>query len=269
MRLPLALFLVSFGVLSLISFDRVLKPSEDPHFAYLAVTMNTMIASTFGNERATARRKGRLPFELEKKPPHGNDWASFEEITFKDKTKVKGTWFDKTGNGRFRLLNGDALVLGPKELRSAKRHTRYFMSFPPGPSFVMMPLAVISGYKINDVILTIFFGAANIALIFLLLQFLTRRQYSQRTCGENLWLTVLFGLGTAHLWLSVMGQVWFTALVMGATFTLLFIYFSIDARRPFIAGIFAAMAFATRTPLVFATLFFYLMVFFPEGKFRK
>jgi len=265
----LAIFAISALVFSLFAFDRITKPSTDPHFAYLAVTLNSMIAASLGNEGAKNRRKDRVSFELEKHPPHGNDWASYEEIRFKDGTLLKGTWLDKKRNGRFRLFSGDAMVLGPKELIGSKTKKRYFMSFPPGPSFVMMPLALVFDYKINDVILTVFFASFNVALIFLLLVRLTQMGRSRRTTKENMWLTLLFGFGTAHLWLSVMGQVWFTALIMGASFTLLFLYFSLELRRPFLAGIFAAMAFSTRTPLLFACILFYLFLFFPEGKIRK
>ncbi len=228
-----------------------------------------MIADALGNNKAKARRKNRVPFELEKQPPHGNDWANYDEITLKDGTVVKGTWFDKRRNGRFRLFNGTAIILGPKELQGSKIRQRYFMSFPPGPSFVMMPFASIFGYKTNDVIITILFASFNVAFIFFLLMRLSEEGRSKRSRSENLWLTVLFGFGTAHLWLSVMGQVWFTALIMGATFTLLYFFFALDLRKPFFAGVFAAMAFATRTPLLFGCLLFYIFVFFPDGKLRK
>lgn len=267
--LPVALFFISALVFSLFAFDRVSKASTDPHFAYLAVTMNSMLAASFGNDEAKARRKDRVPFELEKRPPHGNDWASYDEITLKNGKVEKGTWFDKRRNGRFLLFNGNAIILGPEELRGSKTKQRFFMSFPPGPSLVMMPLASVFGYKTNDVVLTILFASFNVGFIFFFLMRLSNEGRTKRTRAENFWLTVLFGFGTAHLWLSVMGQVWFTALIMGATFTLLYLYFGLDAKRPFLAGIFAAMAFATRTPLLFGCLIFYIFVFFPEGKFRR
>jgi hypothetical protein len=133
----------------------------------------------------------------------------------------------------------------------------------------MMPLAAIWGYDVNDVLFTIFFAALNMALMFVLLRRLTRGGRTGRGRKDVLWLTALFGFGTAHLWCAVMGQVWFTALIVGATFTLLYMIFAVDARRPLLAGVFCALAFATRTPLLFSCVFFYLFLLFPGGKLRR
>lgn len=54
------------------------------------------------------------------------------------------------------------------------------------------------------------------------------------------------------------------ALIVGVTFHLLYLYFALDARRPVLAGICLAMAFSTRASLVFAAVFFYWQVFFPN-----
>lgn len=250
--------------------ERVTRPSTDPHFAYLANTMNSMVAASLGNEEAQARRRDRLPFELERNPPHQNDWASYWQIDLKSGETVRGIWLDKQGEGRFKLLGRDeAMYLSTEELRGAKRSRHYFVSFPPGPAFLMMPLAAVSGYAVNDVFFTIFFAALNVALMFVLLRHLSRSGRSKRDRRENLWLTFLFGFGTVHLWCSVLGQVWFTALTVGATFTLLYVLCAIDARRPFLAGCFLAAAFATRTPLLFSCLFFYAFLLFPNGKMRR
>ena len=130
----------------------------------------------------------------------------------------------------------------------------------------MMPLAAIWGYDVNDVALTLLFAALNVALMFSLLARLSRGGRSGRSRSDNLWLTLLFGFGTCHLWLAVMGQVWFTALIVGATFTLLYAHFSLDARHPLLAGCALAAAFATRTPLLFTAVFFGFFVLFPGGE---
>lgn len=175
---------------------------------------------------------------------------------------------ERRQSGKFQLLDGREMVLGPRELAGAKRQQRYFVSFPPAPAVLMMPVVAIFGWATNDVLWTIFFASLNVMLIFVLLRRLSRGGRTGRSRNEDLWLTLLFGFGTAHLWCSVLGQVWFTALIMGVTFTLLYILCAIDARRPMLAGLFLGLAFATRTPLVFSAVFFYLFVLFPGGKFR-
>ncbi|QED29099.1 DUF2029 domain-containing protein [Microvenator marinus] len=266
-RLPFLIFLVSFGIYAAFAGERLKGPSADNHFVYLAQTFNSMVASSFSDE-AAQRREGLAPFELEKKPHHRNDWASYWEIRLQSGEEFRGVWVDRRGSGSFQLLDGRRVELGPKELRGAERTQRYFVSFPPAPAVLMMPAVALFGWEMNDVLWTIFFAALNVALIYVLLRRLSQGGRSGRSRSDDLWLTLLFGFGTAHFWCSVLGQVWFTALIMGVTFTLLYVLCAIDARRPLLAGIFMGLAFATRTPLVFSAVFFYLFLLFPGGKLR-
>lgn len=269
-KAPLIVFAVAFGVFCAFAADRLTGPSTDPHFAYLATTINSMVAASLGDEDAQRRRANKLPFELERSPPHNNDWAYYWDIRLRSGETVRGVWLDKQGSGRFKLLGTEqAMIIERDELRGAQKKKRYFVSFPPGPGFLMVPLAAISGYKLNDVLFTIFFAALNVALMFVLLRRLSRGGRTGRGRREVLWLTLLFGAGTVHLWCAVLGQVWFTALIVGITFTLLYMLCAIDARHPLLAGVFLAVAFATRTPLLFTCIFFYAFLLFPGGRLRK
>lgn len=268
-KTPLALFVLAFAVFALTSWERVTKPSADPHFAYLAETYNTMLAAALGSEEAVAERKGLEPFELARKPPHRNDWASYWDITLKGGDRYRGIWLDSQGHGRFKTLDNKAVMLDRTQLRGSKRDRRYFVSFPPAPAVAMMPFVAATGVDFNDVLFTVVFAAFNVLLVFLLLRRLSEGGRSGRGRSDNIWLTLLFAFGTAHFWCSVLGQVWFTALIVGVAFTLLYIHAAIDAKHPLIAGIFCALAFATRTPLVFSAIFFYAFVFFPGGSFRR
>ncbi len=266
---PIGLFVLAFAVFSLTSWDRLTKPSADPHFAYLAETYNTMIAAALGNGEAQSERAELEPFELARKPPHRNDWASYWDITLEGGDRYRGFWLDQQGHGRFKTLDNKAVMLDRSQLTGAERKRRYFVSFPPAPAVMMMPFVALTGVEFNDVVFTIVFASFNVLLMFLLLRRLSRGGRSGRGRSANIWLTLLFGFGTAHFWCSVLGQVWFTALILGVTFTLLYIHAAIDARHPVWAGIFCALAFATRTPLVFSAIFFYAFVFFPGGKLRR
>lgn len=269
--LPLIIFVVSAAIFSLFAWDRVAQTSTDPHFIYQANTYNSMIAAKLGGADSPAAkvREGKLAFELDRLPPHGNDWASWWQIETRDGEEFRGIWLDRQGEGRFKALDGRVVFLERADLNPRAQSRHYFMSFPPGPAWVMMPLAAVWGYKVNDVALTIFFAALNVVLMYLLLGKLSVGGRSGRGRADNLWLTVLFGFGTVHLWCAVLGQVWFTALIMGVTFALAYILCAIDARHPFWAGVFMAMAFATRTPLLFTAVFFFAFVFFPGGRWRR
>ena len=257
-------FLAAMVVLSLFSWDHLAEPSGDTHFVYLANTYNSMIAANFSDE-AAQRREGKVAFELDRDPPHRNDWASYWEITLQDGEVFRGNWREGVGQGPFLLLGTDrTLHLERRDIAESQR--RYFVSFPPAPSWLMMPLAAVWEYDVNDVRFTLFFAALNVLLMFLLLELLAAGGVTGRSVSDNLWLTAMFGVGSVHLWCAILGQVWFTALIVGLTFTLAYIICAVDARRPLLAGLFLALAFATRTPLVFSAIFFFAFVFFPGGK---
>lgn len=244
MRISLILFVVGLVVFAAFANKRLLIHSPDNHFVY----------------QADAFLEGSL--ELTRTPHHQNDWASYVELSLKGESAerygpvVKGFFTRAKGKpNEFRTLDRRDIEI-PRRDRG-QEVTRYFVSFPPGPAVLMIPWVAAVGYGTNDVIFTVLFAALNVALAFAFLQLLTRLGHSTRTRDENLWLTVLFAFGTAHLWCAVLGRVWFTALIVGVTFHLVYLYFAVDARKPLWAGAALAMAFATRASLVFAAVFFY------------
>ena len=263
-RWLLGVFVIALAGLALFSGDHLLEPSDDTHFVYLANTYNSMLAAPFSDD-AAERRADKVPFELDEDPPHRNDWASYWDITTTDGEDFRGNWTERVGHGPFELLGEDTIVhLDRGDVESSQR--RYFVSFPPAPAWLMMPLAAVWDYDVNDVWFTLLFAAVNILLLFLLLERLAAGGLTGRTLQDNLWLTGLFGFGTVFLWCAIIGQVWFTALILGITFTLAFLHCAIDAKMPFLAGCFMALAFATRTPLLFSSIVFFAFVLFPGGR---
>lgn len=256
MRLPLVLFFVGLGVFGAFAGPRLMIHSDDNHFVYLA----------------DAFLHGRV--ELTRRPHHRNDWASYEVVELRGASRekygerVEGFFTRRRGRpDEFRTLAGEEITIPSRD--RGRRTTRYFVSFPPFPALLMMPVVAVAGYGTNDVVFTVLFAALNVALAFLFLERLRHLGFSERTPRDNLWLTALFAFGSVHLGCAVLGQVWFTALIVGVTFNLLYLYFAVDARRPFLAGLCLAAAFATRASLVFAAVFFYLQLFFPPGGRRR
>lgn len=252
MRLALLLFGIGVVVFAAFSGPRIRIHSEHNHFVY----------------QADAFLQGSA--ELTRRPPHQNDWASYEVLQLKGKSaethgpEVRGFFTRRKGKyNEFRTLAGEDIEI-PRRDRGEST-TRYFVSFPPMPAVVMLPSVAVIGYGTNDVIYTVVFAAFNVALAFVLLGFLRRRGLSNRARGDDIWLTVLFAFGTAHLWCAAYASVWFTALIMGVTFHLAYLYCAIDARRPLLAGICMAAAFSTRASLLFAALFFYVQLIWPAS----
>lgn len=248
-KAPVIVFLLAAMVFSAFAAERLRSPSPDNHFAYLA----------------DSYLHGTLQMRVE--PPHTNDWASYQILTLASGQELRGIWWHR-GQRKFLDLEGNLYVIDRHDLRGSTEERLHFVSFPPMPAVLMMPGVAIFGLDFNDVWFTIFFASLNAALMYMLLRKLILGGRTSLYPGDAFWLTAMFAIGSAHLWCSVQGAVWFTALVVGVTFTLLYIHASIDAKHPFLAGLFLACAFATRTPLLFSVVFFAIFFFFPGGKLR-
>ena len=249
LRTALLLWLVCSSVYALFAWERLLGPSTDPHFIL----------------QAEAFLQGSL--ELTRSPPHGNDWASYHELVLEDGRVLRGVYRSSGRGGqsrRFRTFDGRTLIMDRSMVRKSRKHS--FVSFPCFPAVLMMPFVALLGRHFSDVVFTVVLAGLNIGLVFLLLELLVHRCHSSRTRRENLLLSLLFAFGTAHFWCSVLGQVWFTALVLGVTLSTLYLMAALDGRHPWLAGLCLGMGMATRTPLAFMSVFFLLQLLFAEGR---
>lgn len=141
---------------------------------------------------------------------------------------------------------------------------KWYVSFPPFPAVVMMPFVALHGYQFNDTSFAVFIGALAIALFYSLLRFLSGVNEIERSARENVVLALTLAFGTVFFYCTLRGEVWFTAQVMGVLFTVLYVRNAVGARRPLLAGLFFAMATLTRTPLMFAGIFFLFEALAPE-----
>ncbi len=228
---PSLIFLISLAAYLGTAGGRLRGPSTDNHYVYLAHNF----------------LHGRI--SLPGSPPHQNDWAMVTELTLRDGREVRGAFLRTGGTGRFKTTRGERMVISDDQILS--RRYVYYVSFPPLPAILMMPLVAIWGMQANDVIFTAVLAAFNCVLVFFVLRRLAALGLSQRTRGEELWLTALFAFGTAHFYSSVMGQVWFTAHVVGVGITCLYVLAALEGRHPFLAGLCLGLGFITRTPIPF------------------
>jgi hypothetical protein len=156
------------------------------------------------------------------------------------------------------LLHGRLHLEGrPPHLNDwAKYDGKWYVSFPPAPGVLMVPGVAIWGLTFNDSLFTLFFAAAGPALLFLLLQLLCASGRLDRRPWEIALLCAVYGLGTVYFFSAVQGDVWYTAHMVGGVFLLLFLLCSLNGGRPFCAGLFLALAFACRPPMLLAFPFF-------------
>lgn len=135
---------------------------------------------------------------------------------------------------------------------------RYFISFPPFPAALLLPMVKLAGSpdRVRDGQFFLGFAGIAPAVLFLILEKLRRSGRSPRSELQNGALAGLFAFGSVYWFSAVQGTVWFVAHVVGAALATIYIYASLDARHPVVAGLALGLGFATRTPLGFAFPFF-------------
>lgn len=232
LRLPLLIYVIVLGGYLGASGGRLRHHSGDNHYVYLAQNL----------------LQGRL--SLKGSPPHQNDWALLHTLELTDGRKVRGTFLRTGGQNIFKTTRGEKLTIAPTLIR--KRSYRYYVSFPWFPALLMMPFVAIFGLKFNDVIFNVVVGALNPVLVFLLLRRLVALRYSVRSLSDDLWLTGMFAFGTVHFYSAVIGQVWYTAHVVGVALTALYAIAALEGRHLYLAGLCLGLGFVTRTPIPFS-----------------
>lgn len=230
---------VVLAALCAVSGNRLLKPSSDTHFVYLARSF-------------LAGRASML-----EKPPNDNDWAKIETLALTDGRTLRGA-FQVGDSNLFRTTRGERVRVEPSQIR--ERTAQHYVSFPPLPALAMLPFVAAFGERTNDVIFTVAWAALNAPLLLWLLGRLRRAGLTSRGDADHLWLVGLFCFGTVYFYSSVLGQVWYTAHVMGVSFAILYAGFSLEARHPALAGLMLGLGTATRTPLLFMAPLFFLEV---------
>jgi hypothetical protein len=231
LAIPVLIYLVSLGAYLAASGSRLKRPTEDNHYVYLADNL----------------LHGRL--KLDGAPPHQNDWALVHELVLNDGRRVRGTFLQTGGTGRFKTTRGERLVVTDDMIRS--REYVYYVSFPWFPAILMMPFVAIWRLRFNDVIFTCILAAFNPMLIYFVLRRLAALKLSLRSLADDLWLTAAFAFGTVLFFSSVLGQVWFTAHVIGVGLTALYVLAALAGRHLLLAGLFLGLGFVTRTPILF------------------
>jgi len=241
-RLYAALFAIGVVVYGVLAGSRLAHQSGAPHFVY----------------QADAWLHGSISIA----PPLPNDdWAVVETVELADGTEVSGRRM--VTKHAFHTLAGDELpsclpptpnvnrCSSPTSRVVASKGYTHYVSFPAFPSVLMIPSALFGGRGGNDVIPTVLIAGLILPLTLLLLRRLRDAKLSDRTERENLWLVALLAFGSVLLFSAVQGKVWYTAHVVGIVLALIYAWASIEARRPWIAGLALGAAALTRTSMAF------------------
>lgn len=231
---------------------RLQGPTANNHFVFLA---QSYLKGRLSLSEEQLRRKAELK--------QYDDWARVDRVRLRrdvqagdrvlpEGTVLRGTWLEKQRRRSelFRTTGGQRLRLPPGTWQPVG--SDWYVSFPPMPAVVMAPGVAIWGYRFNDVWFTVLLASLTPMLLFLLLGRLREEGLSQRGVGDDLWLTLLFAFGSVNYFVSVRGEVWYTAHVVGVLCLLLFLHGSLGARWPLVAGLALGFAMASRVALVMA-----------------
>lgn len=163
--------------------------------------------------------------------------------------------------GRLDLANGAPDYAGGNDF--AVFGDKVFVSFPPFPAVVLLPFVWLAGSAeaVRDGLVFVLLAGLAPAFTFLALERFVDVGRSTRTLRENLALAIVFAFGTVFWFTAVQGTVWFAAHVVGAALLALFVFASVGAERPILAGVALGLGLATRTPIALAGAYFLFELF--------
>jgi hypothetical protein len=140
----------------------------------------------------------------------------------------------------------------------AQYQGKWYVTFPAFPALLLLPLVAIAGSaeRVRDAQFFIWLAPLAPLVLFLALEKLRRLELGRRSALENLMLALSFALGSVYFFTAVQGTVWFAAHVVAAALGAVFLYCSLGASSPALAGLALGLAFWTRPQLVFAAPLF-------------
>jgi hypothetical protein len=157
------------------------------------------------------------------------------------------------------FLSGQLSVVGnrpPGNNDWALYNGTWYVTFPPFPALVILPVVAIWGTATRDALFWALLAGLAPTFLFVLLRRLSEQGESTRSNRENLLLTGLFAFGTVYFFVAVQGTVWFAAQVVASALIVLFLLFSLKAEHPLLAGAALGALWTTRPPtLLIAPLF--------------
>ncbi len=142
----------------------------------------------------------------------------------------------------------------------AKFKGQWYVAFPPFPAVLLLPVAAVAGEAelVRDGQFFVWLAGVGPGLLFLALERLSARGLSPRSRWQNVVLSVAFAFGSVYFFCAVQGTVWFAAHVVGVALAALYLFASIEAKNPLLAGVALGFGLMTRAPLAFAAPLFAL-----------
>ncbi len=153
-------------------------------------------------------------------------------------------YFDKLAAA---FLDGELHIQSPVKADLTLYGRHWYVPFPPLPALLLVPYMWWTGAQTADTVLfSLILSAVNVMLVFGMLSAAVRHRLTQIGRSDVIWLTVLFGLGSVHLYMAMQGSVWFLAQIATFTFATLSVWLAISRIHPFWVGLALAVAMLGR-----------------------
>jgi hypothetical protein len=134
----------------------------------------------------------------------------------------------------------------------------------PMVAFLLLPYVGMAGLHASDTLFSCLIGTGTVLLMFLTLRRANRVGWIRSSTAACVALTLLFGLGTVHFYLAVIGNVWFLSQIVATFFVTLAVYcvlhhhqhsgWSVAAGAAFAAGMLARNSIIATAPFFFLAL---------------
>lgn len=130
---------------------------------------------------------------------------------------------------------------------------KYFVSFPPFPSYVLLPFSLIFGTKTPD-----HFIALGVTVLGTIYAIKLYREIAKEKSYTEFWVLMLY-LASGYLFVGMNGYVWFTAQSMSFTLSLMAIYYALRGKGGWSLGFWACSVGCRPMLVLYGILLIYIL----------
>lgn len=150
----------------------------------------------------------------------------------------------------FSFLQGHTYIDAPNWIEHAHFKGYDYQLHPPLPAFLIMPVVAIWGMDTNQVVLSLLFGALDVAMAWRMLRCF------DLDLNARVWLTVFFGAGTIVWTETVNGSSWEVTMLVANVFTFAALGEIFSRAHAARVGLWAGLAALARYDLAFVWPFY-------------
>lgn len=132
---------------------------------------------------------------------------------------------------------------------------RYYVVYPPMPSFFLIPFVYFFGTDFYQPILSIILGSVNTILAYLLFFRLFRKN------NLAIWITILYAFETMQWYHAEVGSSWYVGHIVALFFLWLALLEFFTKKRFFVIGLLIGFAYLSRLPAILACSFILIYSF--------